>query len=111
MVRRSNKLKATCSKSSKSRAAIFFSSETLDRNFRIVSRPNVAISRYLDHNQHQIQTERKRQAYRWSSSWSNAGFFADKIRNRWINNAFHTPSSNSCIKSTTNMGKRSNPRG
>ena len=41
----------TCNRSSKSLAAIFFSSETFDRNFLIVSRPNVGICRKLNEDE------------------------------------------------------------
>lgn len=47
------------------------------------------------------QVTRYHTSYLWSNWWMRPGFCAVMIRNKWINNIFHTPISNSCNKSTT----------
>ena len=47
--------------------------------------------------------------YLRSSSCIRAKSLALRIWSKWINRAFHTPSSNSCMRSTTSIGKKSNP--
>jgi hypothetical protein len=97
-----------CNKSSKSRAAIFFNSDTFRPNRRIVPHPKVGIWRYLESALSNLTSVICR-SYRRSSSASLSPFTLSNILNRCMNTAFHTPSSNSCKRSTTSIKKKSNP--
>lgn len=94
-----------CKRSSKSRAANLFISEALFENRRIIPRPKVGICRKLIDIS--FGRECGRNTHR-PSNWATSrpeGSTAYKIRTRWVNTAFHVPSSNSCMTSTTSIEK------
>lgn len=97
----------TWSRSSKSRAASFVRPDTLSLNLRMVSRPNVGTRRYLYYVGHTNIWEKM--TYRSLRSCTALPPYEYKIRRRWVRVAFHTPNSNSCIKSGTSIEWKSKP--
>ena len=99
--------------SSKSRAASLFNSEMLLENRLIVLLQNVGTCLKL----YRIMLLSYRHVpkgwdtHRRSSSLIRALSTALSIRRRCINRALQTPSSNSCMRSTTNMRNKLKPSG
>jgi hypothetical protein len=103
----------TWRRSSKSRAAIFFISDEFAANFLMTSRPNVGTCRYLMFERQLcvLRSNRHSNAHRRSMSLIKAASAASRMRIRWVYSAFQTPSSNSCMRSTVNIGNRSKASG
>ena len=105
-------LKLTWSISSKSRAIIFFNSDTFLWKWRIVSRPKVGTWRNLHGITISSATESamtNKLSHRRSSSAKTVPLRLCTMRSKWMKIDFQTPNSNSCNKSTTSMKKKSKP--
>jgi len=58
-----------------------------------------------------ITSSNSRLAYRRSNSLTKVLSKAFNMRRRWMNKVLHMPNSTSCMRSTTSMSNRLNPRG
>jgi hypothetical protein len=100
----------TCSESSKSWPASRFISETFPSKRRILL-PNEETSRKLVQGEWDWQNFMWSDTYCSSNTWTLSAPHAWSIRMRCVNNAFHTPSSTSCKRSTVSIPWKSKLNG